>query len=240
MLFLSQNAADRCLIIVPEAFIFSFFNDREVVIAATSLTLAHLLFNKEDKPEAVHLQKTAEGPERRRRRWGGTQGDRAGEAKARRFPDRDSAPREDSKNGFRRGVGCQLLFFLVEDTEGTLLHLFFSLPWAGEQLIFEFSFVHICLSPPPHPAGPSESTPEEPWCSGTTEIDRLDPESKAYYRLPHLTWEPFTFPYLPFENFCETPFLRWYNYMAISKKEKSTHFTLDSFQPLIRKGDVRF
>ena len=67
MLFLSQNAADRCLIIVPEAFIFSFFNDREVVIAATSLTLAHLLFNKEDKPEAVHLQKTAEGPERRRR-----------------------------------------------------------------------------------------------------------------------------------------------------------------------------
>lgn len=65
---LSQSAVDRRLIIVAEAFIFSSVNDREVLIAATSLTLAHLLFNKEDKPEAAHLQKTAEEQERRRRR----------------------------------------------------------------------------------------------------------------------------------------------------------------------------
>ena len=68
VLLLSQSAADRRLIIDPEGFIFSSVNDGEVLIAAMSLTLAHLLLNKEDKPEAAHLQKTAEERERRRRR----------------------------------------------------------------------------------------------------------------------------------------------------------------------------
>ena len=196
--------------------------------------------NKEDKPEAVHLQKTAEEPERRRRGWGGTQGRQDGRSQGKEVPRSWFCTTTRFQKWFQERRRLPTFTFPSRGywRHSPALVFLFALGWGAAHL---WTLICTYLSvAPPDPAGPSESTPEEPWCSGTTEIDRLDPESEDYHRLPHLTWEPFTFPYLPSENFCETPFLRWYNYMAISKKEKSTHFTLDSFPSLIRKGDVCF
>lgn len=66
---------------------------------------------------------------------------------------------------------------------------------------------------------PLPSPQEAPWNR---------PEGSQHLRIiayfSHFTWECCTFSYLPSENFCETPSLRWHNYIAVLEKKKINTF----------------
>ena len=198
--------------------------------------------NKEDKPEAVHLQKTAEEPERTRRRWGGTQGRQDGRSQGKEVPRSWFCTTRRLQKWLQERRRLPTFTFPSRGywRHSPALVFLFALGWGAAHL---WTLICTYLSvAPTRPRRPPRVHPGralvfgDHWNRQTgPRIRGLSPTSS-----PHL--RTFTFPYLPSENFCETPFIRWYNYMAISKKEKekSTHFTLDSFHSLIRKGDVCF